>query len=153
MIFRFALHEVNTATNVLSIGVRSHELEVKLVAAGGDAVGARVVRAVNTALCRTGRALPASAEGVVPRVARVAVCRALDGVRPSPVRVEDDGAGDVGAGAASGALLPCEGRVGLGLGGADLLGAGGGREGKEGGEFGLHCECLDCGGVEGGKGD
>lgn len=133
--------------------MRSDELEVEFVAAGGDAVGARVVRAVNTALCRTGGALSASAESVVPRIARVAVRRALDGVRPSPVGVEDDGAGDVGAGASGGALLPGEGRVGLGLGGADLLGAGGGREGEEGSEFGLHLECLDCGGVEGGKGD
>lgn len=94
LVLGIALHEIDTATNVLAVGVGGDELEVQLAAAGGDAVGARVVGAVDAALGGAVGALAGSTVGVVPGVARVAVGRALDCVSPSPVGVEHHRAGD-----------------------------------------------------------
>lgn len=112
------LHEVETAANVLAVGALSDKLQAQLVAARGDAVGARVVGAVDAALLSASLAI--RADGGIPLVARVAVGAALHRVRPSPVGVDDNGARD-GAAAARGALGPVQSRVSLLSRGADLL--------------------------------
>lgn len=133
LVLGLGLHEVDTRTDVGAVLVLGDELEVEAVAAGLDTVGGAVVSAVNAALGSAGEA--AGADGSVPLVAIVAVLGAGDGVGPSPVGVNGDGTGDVGARATGGALLPAEAGLGLGGQGASLLGADGAQDHGESGKL------------------
>ena len=119
LVGRVACHEVDTRTDVL-LGRSGHELEGESVAAGGDAVGTRVVGTVESAVGRTGNTV--GAESGIPGVSSVAVGGSRGRVEPAPVGVEDDLAGGLGSTPATGgALLPGQGRVGLSRKSADLL--------------------------------
>lgn len=97
------VHEVDTATNAGAVLTLIDELQRQRITAGGDTVGGLILCAIKAAVFSAGLAI--RAERRVPGVAVVAVVRAFDGVRPAPVSVEGDGAGDVAAAAGS-ALLP-----------------------------------------------
>lgn len=132
------LHEVHAGSNVLGVGSLGDELEVQGVAAGGRAIGARVVGTVNTALSSASGVC--AAVGRVPLVAIVAVGRTAKLVEPSPVGVNRHGASDGAAAATGRALGPRQSRVGLSGEGACLLGRGSGHKGGEGSELGIHDE-------------
>lgn len=130
------LHQVDTATNTLAIGVLSDELQAQSIAGGLDTVGARVLSTVNTA--GTGASLAIRADLAVPLVTGVAVGVAGGGVSPSPVGVEDDATSDVAAGSTSSALLPAEGRVLLSDLATGLLGSSTCNQGRDGGDLAVH---------------
>lgn len=132
------LHEVGTGANVGRVLALGDELEVQGIAAGLDAIGRRVLSAINAALGSASLAI--SADGAIPSVALVAVGSARELVSPAPVGVNGDGTVDSAAAAASSALGPGQGGVGLGGEGADLLRSSRRHKGGEGGELsGEHC--------------
>lgn len=137
---RTGLHQVDTATDRLPVGVLSDQPEVELAAGSGDTICARVVGAINAALLGAHRV--AGTNRGVPFVAVVAVGRTRDGVSPSPVGIKDDTGRVGGAAAASGACLPCQRRMSLSLACASLLRAGGGDEGRNGCNLAVHVHLL-----------
>ncbi len=137
LVLGLGLHEVGTRADVGRVGALGDELEVQGIAAGGDAIGAGVIGAVDAAL--GGAAGGVVAVRGVPLVAVIAVGAAAQLVKPAPVGVDGDLALDVGARAASArALGPSERGVGLSGEGAHGLGRGGGHEAGEGSELGNH---------------
>lgn len=114
-----------------------NELQAELIATSSNTVGAGVVSAIKTALFGTG--LSISADGGIPFVPGVAVGATFDGVSPSPVGVNDNGALDSRA-PASGAFGPAERRMSLGSRRADLLGAGSGDQRRSCGNGAVHDE-------------
>lgn len=96
---------------------------------GGD-VHTRVVSTIDGAVLCASKTIRASS--CVPRVAVEAVRVSVDDVRPSPVGVEHNGTGLGRAAVATSARasLPRQPGVGLGLGGTNLLSAGGSEEGE-----------------------
>lgn len=102
----------------------------------------RVVGTVNGAVL--GARSSISAVLRVPGVASVAVGVAANVVSPSPVGVEHNGAGLVGAAVAASARAGLPGQLGVHLSsaGADLLGAGGSKERERSdGEVPVHVDC------------
>lgn len=136
LVLALRLHEVQPGTDVLGVWSLCDELQVQRVTARGDAIGARIVRAVNAAL--SSAICVSAAVGSVPLVAIVAVGGAVELVKPPPVGVDGDCAGYRCATPPSGALRPCHGRVCLGGQRACLLGAGSSHEGSEGSKLGVH---------------
>lgn len=114
-----AVHQVESGTDVSAVVVLGKELKGESIAAGGGTVGLAVVGTLNSAL--GGAVLSGAALGS-PLVAVVAVCRALGGVKPSPVRVDGHFGVGGGTGTTTGALLPGELGVSLSLLLSNLLG-------------------------------
>jgi len=78
------VHEVDSGSDIAA----SLELQTQGAAGCLDAVGTRVVGAIERAVLRTGDSI--GAKGLVPGVAGVAVGRSRSGVKPAPVAVKDD---------------------------------------------------------------
>lgn len=118
LVLVLAIHEVEPRADVLAVLVLGDKAESEGVAACAGAVRLLVV---GTLKCAALGALIGGCADAGPLVALVAALAPLDGVRPSPVGVDDDLGVCVCAGP-GGAVLPGEARVGLGVKGASLLG-------------------------------
>ena len=78
------VHEVDSGSDIAA----SLELQTQGAAGCLDAVGTRVVGAIERAVLRTGDSI--GAKGLVPGVAGVAVGRSRGRMEPTPVSVKDD---------------------------------------------------------------
>lgn len=153
------LHEVETRANVGTSAALGHEAERKGITTGASTVGRSVLSTIETAVL--GASVVGRAQCSIPLVSysrhlcqpfnlqsssprqrtSVAVGRSTGRVSPTPIGINNDLTGHVGAGSSGGTLLPGHGRVRLGGQGADLLGTGGGQQGRDGGQLGVH-GCL-----------
>lgn len=98
-------------------------------------VCASVVGTIKSTVCST--SLVVRAESFVPGVSGVAVGAARCRMQPSPVRIQNDFTGDIGA-ARGGTCLPCHRRVNFSCEGTDLLTGHKGKEQGGEGESGRH---------------
>jgi len=117
------VHEVDTGTDVGRVWALGDILESEGAAGGGDTIGARVVRTLESAVLRTGCSV--RAESGIKGATVIAVCAARGSVKPTPVRVEHNGtrllsAG--GTGTSAGTLGPRKLGVGLSSEATNLLG-------------------------------
>ena len=118
------IHKVDSGANIAA----SLELKTQRVARCLDTIGARVVSAVECAVCRASDAI--RAQSLVPSVACVAIGGTGGGVEPAPVAVKHNALGLGGASAASSASGNRKGRVFLRSKSSSLLSVDNRAEGK-----------------------
>lgn len=135
-----ALHEVDTATNVLAERSLLSEFEGQGAAGGRDTVGSCVVGTLESAVLGAGSGVGAVL-GVPSRAGVAVVVRVGDVVtEPSPVGVKGDFTIESGAGLVGVALLDGEPGVVLGINATGLLAKNGSDERQsDQGSLGEHC--------------
>ena len=150
-------HQIGTRANVFTLD----ELELQRVCFSSDTIGFGVVRSLQGTA--RGAGLVIRAELLVPlyhlvqsammiqfpdvtdvgdahSISCVAVVRALEGVQPAPVGIDDHGGALLSALAAFSTLLPGHGRVSFLLHRSHLLGANGSEESGDQERPLMHCE-------------